>query len=654
MLLVPRGKPVDPDQRLLVVADLRRGYSAAETARRQGLNERTVRGIRDGLRNSSGEELKRVRREEEYSGPVPLGQLCVEAQRALNDIGVFALRYFGLILMPYQVESALQVVALLESPDEEYLVLNQPPGTGKSTFWTLVLPAWVTCRNRAVRGMLGSASQATAEWYTQRLRTAFTRRTPVKAKQRDIELGIAVDAVATLPGDFGRFRPLAGDDAWRADGFTVAQHGGVEISEKEPTWSAFGRSSTFIGARVDLAIWDDVYDPHKMRTAESRQELKDWWDEYAETRLEPGGLLILQGQRLSPDDIYRHALSKTAGFDDEDLDDELGAPVDGAAGDGESPAKYHHVRYRAHYEDRCRGRETHARGAAPYPEGCLLYPKRLGWPKLRAAMTNSASKFQIVYQQEEVDPEAVLVQKAWIDGGTDPDTGELFVGCLDHDRGLCELPRDPAGNVNLVGPLLSVVTADPSPTKFWAIEWWIVDAASGQRFLMDLLRQRMEAPDFLDRLFPSGEFVGVMEEWQQRSVKLGVPITHWVVEVNAAQRFMLQYRHVHDWIRQRGVSVVKHETGRNKSDPTMGIESIAPQYRFGRVRLPWAQRTGARVATLKLVAEVTLWPEARTDDCVMAHWFLEWNVDRLRRSLTPSDPEPQSRPAFVRELAGAR
>lgn len=635
MVLVPRGKPVDPDQRLLVIADLRRGYSAAETARRQGLNERTVRGIRDGLRNSSGEELKRVRREEEYSGPVPLSQLCGEARRALEDIGFFALRYFGLILMPYQVESAAQVVALLESPDEEYLVLNQPPGTGKSTFWTLVLPAWVTCRNRAVRGMLGSASQSTAEWYTQRLRTAFTRRTAVKAKQRDIELGIAVDAVATLAADFGRFRPLAGDDAWRADGFTVAQHGGVEISEKEPTWSAFGRGSTFIGARVDLAIWDDVYDPHKMRTAEARLELKEWWDEYAETRLEPGGLLILQGQRLSPDDIYRHALDKQLAFDDDDLGDEVEPSPAGLAGDvgedGQRATKYHHVRYRAHYEDRCRGRETHRRDAAPFPVGCLLYPKRLGWPKLRTIQANSSSKFQIVYQQEEVDPDSVLVQKAWIDGGTDPVTGEMFVGCVDKDRGLCELPTDAAGNVNLRGPLLSVVTADPSPTRFWAIEWWVVDLASKQRFLMDLVRQRMEAPDFLDRLHPSGEYVGVMEEWQVRSERLGVPITHWIVEINAAQRFMLQYRHVHDWIRHRGVRVLRHETGVNKADPKMGVESIAPQYRYGRVRLPFATRGMARTTSLKLIDEVTLWPEGRTDDCVMAHWFLEWNLPNIDR-----------------------
>jgi len=84
----------------------------------------------------------------------------------------------------------------------------------------------------------------------------------------------------------------------------------------------------------------------------------------------------------------------------------------------------------------------------------------------------------------------------------------------------------------------------------------------------------------------------------------------------------------------RGVELVPHYThSRNKGDPKYGVQMLAPLWRVGRVRLPGKQRTEARPHSLLLVNEVTRWnPEgtgARTDDCVMAQWFLEHNLEKL-------------------------
>jgi hypothetical protein len=102
--------------------------------------------------------------------------------------------------------------------------------------------------------------------------------------------------------------------------------------------------SGFLGGRFDLIIWDDLYDPRKMRTAEAREDLKRWWDEVAETRLEPGGLLVLQGQRMAGDDIYRYALDKQV-IMDEDEDWEADVPEELKLGG----RRYHHLAYKAHY-----------------------------------------------------------------------------------------------------------------------------------------------------------------------------------------------------------------------------------------------------------------------------------------------------------------
>ena len=164
-------------------------------------------------------------------------------------------------------------------------------------------------RNRAIRGMIGSSTQRLAEWYCRRLRRSGQAH-PVEAELNDVRLGLAVDAEATLQDDFGMFKPDS-SEIWRAEAFTVLQQDDQPLSQKEPTWSAFGMDSGFLGGRFDLVIWDDVYDPRKMRSAEAREDMRRWWDEVAETRLEPGGLLILQGQRMSADDIYRYALDKS-------------------------------------------------------------------------------------------------------------------------------------------------------------------------------------------------------------------------------------------------------------------------------------------------------------------------------------------------------
>ena len=149
-------------------------------------------------------------------------ELSPEAQAAYDNIEVFAKRYFGIILQPWQVEATERIMGLLETEYEEYAVINAPPGTGKSTFFAKVLPAWATVRNRAIRGMIGSSTQRLAEWYCRRLRAEFDRAHPVKAELNDVRLNLAVDAEATLQEDFGMFKPDS-SEIWRAEAFPVLQ-----------------------------------------------------------------------------------------------------------------------------------------------------------------------------------------------------------------------------------------------------------------------------------------------------------------------------------------------------------------------------------------------------------------------------------------------
>lgn len=602
-----------------------------------GVSYASAKARERGLRDSSGKSWSQARREEEQAsrsdvpeGPVPRDRLCPEALKALDDFGYFRRRYFGRISTPWQEEAGYTVVGLMATRRKEFVVINCPPGSGKSTLFTHDIPAWLTAKNRAVRGTLGHRVQGIAETYLRQLKMTLESPVPIRAEAEDFELGLAVDAESTLVADFGLFKPQP-SIVWSNQQILVAQDDGRPLTHKEATWTALGLDTTYIGIRSDIALWDDPMDESDLKTLEGIEQRRRRWDKVPEKRLEPSGTLVLPMQRLGPEDLSRYCLDKPAG---------PSSQHDHECCDAEPGRKYHHIKFKAHYVERCR--EEHGEDAPYYPQGCLLDPRRLTWPDLEDEMAADEATFETVFQQEDADPRQMLVPKLWVDGGTDPATRELFPGCWDKDRGLAELP------VGLVGPKVSIASADPSPTKFWAIGWWIHTPESEYRYLMDLERKAMEAPDFLDWNHATGRWTGLMEEWWQRSNDMGYPITTWVVEQNAAQRFMLQYEHVKRWRAKRGVRIIGHETQRNKADPKMGVTSIAPHYRFGRVRLPGKGDDG-RLASLRLVSEVTKWPLARYDDCVMMQWIFEWNLPHLQPPKRAG--KKQYRPTWMRPPA---
>jgi hypothetical protein len=599
------------------------GFSIAEAARKSKISESTghrlekaaaTMRISDEI-DTSARNYRELKVEMKLEGPKPYERLSAEAQRALEDFDYFRRRYFGRISTPWQNEAGLALCRLLESPEKEYVVMNMPPGSGKTTLLH-DLTCWIICRNRSVRLLTGSVTMSLAKRNLMRVRRSLERVIPEQADDTMIARGLAMDAESTMALDFGRFKPLD-KELWTNEAFIVMQpEDEGSIAEKEPTLSAYGMDSAFIGTRVDGAFWDDLVDPRKSRGAEQKADVENWYMDVAESRLEPAGMMALIGQRLAADDLYRFALDMTQPLDNED--DLLDAGLsDEAIANLRSDKKYKHLIYKAHYDEKCDGTQ-HRRDAAPYPDGCLLDPRRLGWRDISGLMANRGERFMVVYQQEDLDPSEVLVRNEWVYGRDENP------GCIDRDRDIWDIPRGISARDCLV-----IATADPSPTNYWAIQCWLYHPDSGQRFLLDLIRQKMEASAFLDYNVVEGRYTGIMEDWQNLSEGIGFPIQYWIVENNAAQRFMLQYDHVKIWRQMRGVEIIPHNTNSvNKTDETLGVTVLQSHYRYGRVRLPG--KGEGKVRSLKLIDEVTKYPNGtRTDDCVMAQWFLEWNLPNL-------------------------
>jgi hypothetical protein len=454
-----------------------------------------------------------------------------------------------------------------------------------------------------------------------------------------VKKGLAQDALGCLSIDYGRFRPTDKGALWRADEFVVEQIGGNGLDNKEPTVRAYGIEAEFIGHRADLCLFDDVASPDNTRESASRDKLLERWDGVAEARVDPGGLLCVIGQRLGAGDLYAHCLAKVSYDDlDEDYDgSDIETPEQVDAMEPLKSSKYRHIVYQAYYPELDTGKESRRFDSPAYPDGPLLDPKRLPWKDLSFIRHSKPDVFRVVYQQEELELDGYLISKTWIYGGQGDD-GVTYPGCIDDDRNHGQIPP------GLAPPVLSVVSIDPSPTKFWALTWMLYQPELNLYHVVDIERCKLTAEELLGYNTTTGDYSGIMDDWQERSFRMGYPISHWIVEINAAQRFLLQHDFVRKWASRNMVNILPHTTSRNKLDEKLGVEALLPQiFRTGNIRLPNNRITWK---TMAAVGELTSWTTDKKNgtDIVMSIWMAVLNIPNLS---TAKLPPRQWRPSWL-------
>ncbi len=648
-------RAVSPEDRAIFWQALQTGMGLKECARMAGISYQTALAWNSKAKATAAQldqaELAGLRAAKTGGGNalalnniqnkdmppvVPNGRLSPRAQRGIEDFDYFRKVYLGRVPSPWQVDAAYKIVEMLDHPEKQFCVLNVPPGAGKSTLFHDVA-VWQIVKNRHIRVMIGSVSQTLAKMYSRRIRETLERTIPLKPDPEMVKRGLAIDAEACLAIDYGRFKPQNLGALWRAEEFIVDQYAGESLDNKEPTVSAYGIESEFIGHRADLCLFDDVASTENSKESVGRDKLLERWDAMAEARVDPGGLLAVIGQRLSPLDLYAHCLSKVS-YDAEEDESYTGEDVKELG--NEEPlktSKYKHLVYKAYYEELDTGPASRKMTAPAWPEGPLLEPFRLSWKDLSYVKHNSPKKFKVVYQQEDLADGHYLIERVWATGGMGPD-GVLYPGCIDKDRQPGYIPH------NLAPPIISIATVDPSPTEFWGIQWWLYQPETNLRYLIDLARVKLTAEELLGYDTGSREYSGVMEEWQNRAMEMGYPISHWIVEVNAAQRFLLAHDFVRKWQALHSVSVIAHTTSRNKLDESLGIEALLPPlWRTGQVRLPTMSGSWK---TLSLVDEMSSWTRGKKHgtDLVMAHWFAELHVPQM---IQPVMPPKMWRPSWI-------
>lgn len=524
--------------------------------------------------------------------PIAWDELTKQARSYLEDFGLFRECVLGRTHNPpWALIIARQLLELYFSPDEEYVVVNACPGVGKSTLITHDFIVWWAAYVRAKGGeptaLLGHRNWQKATWYVKRVRMTWNDN-------------------ATLARLYGRFRSDDKFFEWSAEELRIPLLHGVTRLEKEPTITAGSYDASLLSGRYGVVVWDDLIDKTNSATADQREKLSEWNDNEAESRLEPAGLYVVSNARFGPEDL---SFTVTQQVDSEDIDEET----------GRARPLYKRIRMAAHDDTKCNGTEH----TGPWPDGCLLDPVRVSWKRLRRQLAKNEGRYLLVWQQEDTDPAGNLAERVWFEGGRDS-RGAIAPGCFDIDRTFGQL-RYP---LSIKAPTVSAVTVDPSSSKWWAGAHYL-GYEDREHVVHRAFRRPLQAPDllYIDEDNPGG-YVGLLEEWWQAAMSEGVPFHYLIMEINAAQKWAMQYPFFMRWAASREVALIPHTTTINKTDTDRGVEMLRPIYQFGRVKIPYGGYEEKLIAD-QWRREACAWPEGQTTDEVMQHWFYVHRMDVL-------------------------
>lgn len=447
--------------------------------------------------------------------------------------------------------------------DAQMVLLNVPPGFGKSMTITVNYVVWRICMDPNVRVLIVSASEKMARKFLYAVKQRLV--SPVYS-----ELQIRF-------GPSGGFRASA--ESWTT---TEIYLGGKDDGEKDPTVQALGMGGQIYGARADLIVVDDAV---LLKNAHQYNDQIDWLTQDVVTRLPegvPDAKLIVVGTRVAPIDLY----SK--------LRDEF------RDGDGNSVFTYFAQPAVLEYADDPADwvslwPDTHDRAGNVVPK----------WPgsALKSRQNKvRPSTWAMVYQQLDVSAEstfdATLVQRA-VQGMRKP-------GTLEDGDAVWNRPGGMRG-------LYVVAGLDPAAAGYTAAVVLAVDRQSRRMFVLDVFNRANLNPRAMRDL---------IEKW---TVKYYV--NEWQIEENAFQRFLVQDDEVRGFLFSKGVILRGHHTGRNKLDPDLGVSSLAALFEpdaSGRamVQLPCANSSFPGVSAL--VEQLIAWQpgvKSLRQDTVMAFWF---------------------------------
>jgi hypothetical protein len=203
-----KSTPIEVQQAYLQLR--RNGWSQAAAMREVGIrSSNTAHKFDQAL--PSGVTTKSLAAGTLIPPPKSWEELEPEPRRALENFGYFSERYMCRRPVPWRLKAAALTIEMLLADEKSFAIANIGPGFGKSTLWTLDIPAWLLCgggfldpaSGRALRMILGHEVVEEARQYVAALERMLTLEAPYYDRNQKRR------AEGVLAHDFGRFRGVS-------------------------------------------------------------------------------------------------------------------------------------------------------------------------------------------------------------------------------------------------------------------------------------------------------------------------------------------------------------------------------------------------------------------------------------------------------------
>lgn len=486
-------------------------------------------------------------------------------------------------------EPNLQVGWELHRGRSDRVIVNTPPNVAKSNTVTMDYVTYRICMNLNTKVLIISQTREMADRFLYQIKKYLT-----DPKYLELQQTYAPD---------GNFK----GDKWEAKQIYV---NGRDPQMKDATVQSVGWGSQIQGQRADLIIMDDVV---TLTNAGDPKTMAFRLQQDVASRLTTGKLIIV-GTRVGPKDLYDYLL------DDENFN-------------GRSP--WTHLKMpmvSAYAEDPKDWITIWPESSDKLDENDEVKPNERGmypaWDGPACAKKRNEvgpHVWALLYQQEVVPENSTFPADCVLGSVTRRrKPGPLVAGAIDHPPTGMEgkwviASMDPA----MTGDTFTLVGAiDKSDNKRHIMNAWVSQAPSPQYF-RDIIEEVTEKYD----------------------------VNEWVIEQNAFQLFLVYDEGIQNYLRNRGVRITPHYTGRNKQDPEFGVASVAPLFGYTRKVNDGAGRStfvrGSNLITLPdpdysegiktLIEELISWqPGVRGKnlrmDGPMALWFFELRAREILNS----------------------
>lgn len=477
-----------------------------------------------------------------------------------DDFKLFEEDVLGFPLSDHQVEWC----DIVSNDNLRNIVIAAPRGHTKTTTFSVNYPLWELSRNKDVRILLVSNAESQAQSF---LREIVAR---IERDQNYVDFA-------------GQLKPKI-PEKWTAREIIVDRDA---VNIKDPSVSTVGMGGTILSKRADVIICDDILNFENTRTFEQRQKMKEWFYQVLMPVLVPGGRVVFVGTVWQAEDLLHELLADPSWDYRKKFKAVISWPENMQLWDD-----WYKIRMAGTAHSKAQADRFVEENFDEMHKGVEIlwdvFPFRMHFLNYK---TNRVA-FEKAYQNNIVSREDQKFKEEWLDRA--------------KVRG---------ANMRLTSELT------PDQRKEYKILTSGVDLAakkdqqSDDNAMLTIGQRRLDDMVVLMSIM-RGKYTP--SEWRNviREVNSNLRPDKIIVESNAYQ-ITLQMD-----LAEENMPISAFNTGGEKFDPFIGVESLAILFENDRIILPYDKTDPVTISLIdQLVDELRQFPAGHTGDSAMALWF---------------------------------